>query len=417
MDPLHEIEKWGTIVLTSEERERMRSALHTHMTSHPFPDVPVPSPLYLSGVRVFVVRHQFFASALALVLILFVSGGTVAFAAEGSLPGDVLYPIKVSVNEELVLRFAARTPEAKAAFEAHRLERRLEEAEDLVAQGRMTQEKRVVLETNIHMHASHARVERAFEEANDDAAVAADIRLESLLNAHAEVLASLSASEDEDVSGLDDEHDSTEHFLAFLQEAAESFTDAMGQEQDYFVAVSPMRTSAPKSTIAERSLSPMPHSMSLSVEATVEDEGKRAAHAIATARETLAAQQYALGDDVYEKIGIRLAQVEVLHQQGVDALDRGETVDARNYFHQTVRMANEINVFIRASGRIRLRAIKQRTDDGGILEEESATSSNLFPDVHGKAKIIPSGTSLSDDLEKDLNDLNSGIDIDTNLGI
>ncbi len=59
------------------------------------------------------------------------SGGVLTYAAEGALPGDVLYPVKLSVNES-VIELLQRTPQKKAQWAARRQERRLTEARRLV---------------------------------------------------------------------------------------------------------------------------------------------------------------------------------------------------------------------------------------------------------------------------------------------
>lgn len=72
-------------------------------------------------------------------LIIVGAGGSTALAASNALPGDVLFPIKVNVNEK-VEEILAQTPEAKAAVAAVQADRRLEEAEELVRRGRLTDE-------------------------------------------------------------------------------------------------------------------------------------------------------------------------------------------------------------------------------------------------------------------------------------
>lgn len=91
--------------------------------------------------------------ALSLVLVLCVGVGT-SYAAEGTVPGDTLYPVKVNVNEQ-VQGALARSPQAKADWNARRATRRLEEAEVLASEGRLTAALRVDLQ-------------RRFEETADD---------------------------------------------------------------------------------------------------------------------------------------------------------------------------------------------------------------------------------------------------------
>lgn len=68
-----------------------------------------------------------------LFLSLLVSG--TSYAAEGSLPGDFLYPIKVNMNEEVRGLFVFSV-NARAGWEVARVERRLEEAEHLAVRGK-----------------------------------------------------------------------------------------------------------------------------------------------------------------------------------------------------------------------------------------------------------------------------------------
>jgi hypothetical protein len=72
--------------------------------------------------------------ALAAVLALVAAGGGTVAAASGSLPGDVLYPVKTAT--EKVERFLSFGDEAKASFHIKMAERRLEEIESLIEKSR-----------------------------------------------------------------------------------------------------------------------------------------------------------------------------------------------------------------------------------------------------------------------------------------
>ncbi len=85
--------------------------------------------------------------ALSLVLALTVGTGT-SYAAEGALPGDTLYPVKIRVNESVQGALAV-SDEAKVAWHATRVERRLAEAEALASRGRLTPAARAELENGL----------------------------------------------------------------------------------------------------------------------------------------------------------------------------------------------------------------------------------------------------------------------------
>lgn len=80
--------------------------------------------------RGFSLAHMLFkpvAAALSSAAALMLIGGGMAYAAEGSLPGDLLYPVKVHITEPLRSALSA-TPVTRAQWDVRQIERRLEEA-------------------------------------------------------------------------------------------------------------------------------------------------------------------------------------------------------------------------------------------------------------------------------------------------
>jgi len=57
-------------------------------------------------------------------------GGALAYAAESAVPSDLLYPIKIAINEPII-GLLHRTPEAQAAWAVKKFERRLHEVRAL----------------------------------------------------------------------------------------------------------------------------------------------------------------------------------------------------------------------------------------------------------------------------------------------
>lgn len=95
-------------------------------------------------------------------LLFFISGGA-SVAAEYSLPGDLLYPVKVHVTEEVrsVLMFS---DESKAGWELERANRREEERTTLETEGRLNAETEAALEAQIEVHTTAAE---SFTSPND----------------------------------------------------------------------------------------------------------------------------------------------------------------------------------------------------------------------------------------------------------
>lgn len=126
-------------------------------------------------------------------LVLFLGGGS-AFAAEGAVPGDILYPIKTQVNENVRGAFAL-DDEAQASFEAWRAERRLDEARALSARAEFSEEKKAHLEERFDRHAERVET-RIANIAETNPALAADLstRFEASLLAHEAILADLNGT-------------------------------------------------------------------------------------------------------------------------------------------------------------------------------------------------------------------------------
>ena len=75
--------------------------------------------------------------AKAMVVLVLLVVGSVAYAAENSLPGDIVYPVKINVNEFVkgALTFGTY---AKANWQNEKIDRRVLEAEELARQGRLS---------------------------------------------------------------------------------------------------------------------------------------------------------------------------------------------------------------------------------------------------------------------------------------
>lgn len=98
-------------------------------------------------------RLRSFSSVVAAVLIVTVTGSGMSYAAENSVPGDVLYPVKIYLNEEIRSRMMPSTKE-RILWEAKRAERRLHEAEVLSARGGVSADTIDRLEASFQKHAN-----------------------------------------------------------------------------------------------------------------------------------------------------------------------------------------------------------------------------------------------------------------------
>ncbi len=168
------------IRLSPAEKAAVFARLSAHMEAHP--------PLIVSPWRVYVSR---FSSryAIAALLLVVLTGGSAAYASEGALPGDLLYPVKLYVMEPATsaMTFGA-VPQAR--WEAQVALRRLQEAETLAAQGRLTIADVQTLQTNFQKSAEtfNTIVQKAASTTPTVALVNAAVDFEAGVNAHAQIL-------------------------------------------------------------------------------------------------------------------------------------------------------------------------------------------------------------------------------------
>lgn len=223
--------------MTASERHGLRDRIVSYMEYHPLrmplsPHRAAPFGHVARGVIAFwlsrMVRIRPLAATVVLAMVVIVP-----FAAEGSLPGDVLYPVKVRFNEGVRAQLLF-SPYEKMVWETKRVERRVAEARLLAKKGRLTEETENTLEETVRVHTTAFQEQLAELRENDASGVAvAEVTFESALDVQSAVLntdmVQTGSSTDAgagDVSGL----------AAIVQEARDtvaSTTDSMGGAVSY----------------------------------------------------------------------------------------------------------------------------------------------------------------------------------------
>ncbi len=145
----HEAEK---IRLTGAERSAMRAALFG-----------VPSPLVQDKVESYMFMSYHVRMSIAGLLVFVLAGTSTVSAAQGALPGDMLYPVKVSITERVEEAWAPAS--AKAEVQLKLANRRVEEAQALLAQGRLNEQTAETLTVDFDRHSAKAL---ALSENDDD---------------------------------------------------------------------------------------------------------------------------------------------------------------------------------------------------------------------------------------------------------
>ena len=177
--------------LTKEEKSSMRSALVNYIRLNSATN----QVFYRHGISTQPWFLTFFNSRLAPValsfLVLLSMGGGVSFAAEKSLPGNVLYPLKVYVLEE-GRAMLALTPEEKAVWASERMSLRLREAAILASRGELDSEVAVEIENNFELQAENfaEHTNQLEDDGYIEEAAELNSNLEATLSVHANILKS-----------------------------------------------------------------------------------------------------------------------------------------------------------------------------------------------------------------------------------
>ena len=132
------------IRLKAAEKDDLRERLMAFMEYHPVtvvsPKVSRKEGEIMSPFRVIRIPALYVRMVAGAFVLLFVIG--VPALAEQAIPGDILYPIKVQVTEE-IRGSLNRDPYQKVAWETTRLERRITEARQLAKAGKLTPEVQI----------------------------------------------------------------------------------------------------------------------------------------------------------------------------------------------------------------------------------------------------------------------------------
>ena len=158
-------------------------------------EMPVASP-YAPAPTIwnFLNMHKTFAYALGAFLIFILTGGTLAYSAEGTVPGDLLYPVKVNVTEP-IRDVLATTPSAKAEWDAAKAARRLSEAETLANRNKLTPEYRAEIEKNFNTNVSAFHTIVKSMATTTPMRDSLDSKFNNSINAHADILAKIGLGE------------------------------------------------------------------------------------------------------------------------------------------------------------------------------------------------------------------------------
>jgi hypothetical protein len=218
------IEQSKELRLTPAESLRAEQSLRAFMDAHPIDMAAAVAKNESfdlgSKVRAFFTLRS--APALAAIVVLVGSGAGISYAAESAVPGDALYAVKIHVNEPVAAALAF-TPEAKAAVNAKIASSRVQEAETLAAEGRLTNDTSAALISDFDKHVAMAQtnIEEVQTNGNDGAAVSLHASMKGELRHHADILRRLA-----DQNGDGNDHGDVAAILNHVEGASDAVVAA-----------------------------------------------------------------------------------------------------------------------------------------------------------------------------------------------
>lgn len=186
------------------------------------------------------------AFALASALVVF-TGGSLAWAAEGCLPGQLLYPYKVSVNES-IRHAGAWSGESRHRYALDQFERRVEELEMLAGQKDLTTERVKLVEPRLLISLENVQqhIQTLSAQGDSAAAVSLSTRLVATVQIHQEILSATSSGEQHIIRATVNAHTHIISHVSATQGATQSTNDEAALKDMAFSRVTSVQQSIQK---------------------------------------------------------------------------------------------------------------------------------------------------------------------------
>lgn len=351
--------------LEKNEQRQMRQAIIRHMrlSAPPYTQTytkRTPSPL---SFGVFTMRVM----TMAVICLVVVGGGGVSYVAAGALPGDMLYPVKIKINEPVALALTT-SPAEKATLAVLFTNRRLEEAGALAAEGKLSSELQKTVTAQLETQVTAVNTHLALLSTSEDREVSEEIsdEFEAVLSAHEVVLARIAGTVPErevDVAQVVETVRGqatkfAEHRIAYAPSASVSGTSATqimkvaSKEAPEVTTMSLMMASEPApvaDTVAEPSLpstTPAPTTTVISGVMLNPHFLDKALATLKTAKNSF--ENADLSEDAKSNAEIELLAIEQLIAQAKIANESRDPDTARRLAREAVTRATKFSIFLKA---------------------------------------------------------------------
>lgn len=186
------------INLSEKEKSLLRYRISEFITYNPIrKEIDVKKKSFYFSI--FTLRTLSKGVAFVLVVLTVVGGTGVSYASTSALPGDRLYSVKVNVTERIEETLAV-SQSAKINVHSTHVERRLNEAQKLVQEDRLSTENKEIVRANLERNVQNVTktIENLKNDGQIEKALEVAARVTPVLGAHKQVLTEKSLVKKED---------------------------------------------------------------------------------------------------------------------------------------------------------------------------------------------------------------------------
>lgn len=271
--------------------------------------------------------------------------GATSVAAEGALPGDLLYVVKVNVNESIGDALAV-SDKAQAEWDARVAERRIEEVVTLAAKGELTPEtqEKISIKFEERAQKADALLIRLSDSGDTDDVVDGRTETEAKLKAHAELLDDVSANKN--ISPVD-------------------VSDIVGRVTNQVDGVSSKREKAESKILTQKKEQ---------LQASVDARQKIAEKRIKTAQKTIDKKMDDTTDEiVVTKLKNKIEEAVGAYATAEDAYQSEDYDVAFSAYQDAIRLAQEVETYART-----FTSLKFNTSDNTKNTDREENSDNKW---------------------------------------
>ncbi|MDD5710808.1 MAG: DUF5667 domain-containing protein [Candidatus Colwellbacteria bacterium] len=369
------------MTLTDKEKEGVKYIINAYIDTHPVRVGLLERIREQRSAR----KSKLRIMPLALALLLTFSGGT-ALAASGSLPGDLLYPVKVGINEQLRGAIAF-TSEAQANYQGDLAARRIAEMEQLAAEGKLGADIKEKAEARFEKHSEKTLdlIEKLEAKGNFKAAAAVSSRFEASLEAHEELIAEMS-----------ERGESIRTRLADIQTRINSRLNAAAQAR----------------IDAEAQITAEGEQAKSELRASIETRARQSEREISSAESELRKYEAGLSSRVKAEVEARIKAAEDAHANGVAQMEVNNPTAALKYFQNSVNLTYQSEVMMRSWISFALKLEERNRfqgGDGDDVSNDNVDEVEQEEESSQEESNIETETNMGGSIDVDTGGLDAGV--------